>query len=959
MTLFKKKANNVSVNNKNSSSGKWKLIFSKISGAFLLPISIMAIAGLLLGVGATIEKNSETEAGKIFGEFIKALGEPVFAALPLLFTAAFVIAFTNEAGVGVFAAIVGYLTFLAIQTPFFTSVYEYRTISAAKAFELSPDKWEFATDINGVDSYYLLNFDENGKLVENQKYIKDFLGYEILSIPHTFGRGLEASKQIISSSLGIKSMQTSVFGSIIVGIVVSYIYNKFHKIQLPTVISFFGGKRFVSIITIIAMIPLAFVFLLFWPWVGSALNWMGSQINKAPFGIESFIFGFIERSLIPFGLHHAFYAPLWYTSVGGDITSSLTEYHQSVLSKGLTAEQINTALASFKNNENVMTYTDLLNYVSEKRDSFQGDSKISAASLGIKANEIAYLSFGENNAYEATTLPLFTFYEKVLSVKIGRFLQGKYPFMQFGLPAAGLAMILAAPKENRKFAAGIIFPVSVTTFITGVTEPIEFTFLFLSPFLFWGIHAFFCALAFMLMNVLGAHIGQVFSGGFLDLIIYGAIPYLKGTNFWWWAVVGVFYAPIYFVIFYFWIKKFNLATPGRGATKLFTKADYNARKEEENTTQLGLLPTREKEIVLGFGGWDNITAYNNCASRLRYDIVDKSKVDVERIKAAGATGVMFVGDKHAQAIFGPKAEQINALIIAHKNEDLGQELQQITKTRVIFAKDYCTHFKKEDYQNQLNDTSHHVISNDEVSSKNTMEFESDLPVVENLEQIPLEDTQEINVVDLENDDYKNDIDETTSLETNDMVDFSDLTFDAEEEVEEEVEEEQEDGTIKTVVKKRRRYYSKIKNPTYGIVKELSSLEDGVFSEKMVGNGVIIYIPRNVKKAKIYAPFDSIVSAAFEDTKHAYVLTSKNGVSVLIHIGVDTIELKGEGFTSFVKQGDKIKTGDLIAEVDMVYIRENAKRPEIVYVVPQESKKTEIYDINYGRLKAGKVAFKVK
>ncbi|VEU59257.1 PTS transporter subunit IIABC [Mesomycoplasma neurolyticum] len=966
MISLRKQNNSVKVNNKNR-SGKWKLVFSKISGAFLLPISIMAIAGLLLGVGSTIASNTNSDAGKIFGSFIQALGKPVFDALPLLFAAAFVVAFTNEAGVGVFAAIVGYFTFLAVQAPFFTDVYQYKFYDATNDAEtidkiLADPKLGMLEHNKDLGVYYILD-DKGDKILE-------FLGYEILGISYKAGRSLEASKQIISNSLGFKSLQTSVFGSIIVGIIVSYLYNRFHKIQLPTYISFFGGKRFVSIITIFAMIPLSFAFLLFWPWVGTVLDLFGRFLQTVPYGFESLIFGFIERSLIPFGLHHAFYAPLWYTSVGGDVASSLNDYHLNLINDVKTTMKFTTdaeAIAYIKNSvgayaisgdsleiakKNIdlknlnlknggLSYIDLLDYVSKNRDSFQGDSKISAASLGIDANDISFIDVVTKDGQKTfvqKSLPLFTFYEQKLSLKVGRFMQGKYPFMQFGLPAAAFAMIMAAPKQNRKFASGVVLPCAFTALVTGVTEPIEFTFLFLSPVLFWGFHAFFCALAFMLMNLFGAHIGQVFSGGFLDLIIYGALPVLKGTKFWWWAIIGVFYVPIYYFIFYFWIKKFNLATPGRGqTTRLFTKADYNSRNE--SSSYEGLLPWREREIVLGFGGWDNITAFNSCASRLRYDIIDKNKVDINRIKAAGATGVMFVGDNHAQAIFGPKAEQINATIISHMNADLGLiENNEADKIKVVFAKDYCKHFKKKDQTEEI------------------LDFDNEIPDVQDLDDIPNPE-EEITSNDqelfTEEHEYENEV-----LEANDMVDFSDLTFDDEEEVEEEVEEISEDGTLKVVVKKHRRYYSKIKNPTYGIVKKLEILNDGVFSEKMVGDGVAIYVPRNVKRAKIYAPFDSVVTTAFP-TGHAYGFTSKNGVNVLIHVGIDTVNLNGEGFTSHVQQGQKVKTGDLVAEVDMQIIREKATNAEIVYVVPQDSRKTEVYDVHYGRLKAGKVAFKVK
>ena len=479
----------------------------------MLPISVMSIAGLLLGIGSAITTNANSEAMQTFGNFIKSFGDPVFAAMPVLFGLAIVIAFTDEAGAAAFSLIIGLLVFSAIQSVFIDPVLS------------------------------------NGKIV----------GYKILF--EQAGRDPVALNSLVGKVMGITSLNTSIFGGIIVGTVVASLYNRFYQIQLPAAVAFFGGKRFIPIVTMIAMAPLAFLFLLFWPWIGIGLYKFGSWLGSVPYGFESFIFGYIERALVPFGLHHVFYAPLWWTSAGGNATQAFTNWinNGNVLDPNIAVQ--------FKN------------AIHNPNFQWTGDSFI-----WISANQLPFNTVGWTDAAGAHhSLKVFDFFSNQLHIKLGRFLDGKYPFMIFGLPAAAAAIMYAAPKENRKLALGTVFPAALTAFLTGVTEPIEFTFLFLAPALYWGFHSIMAAISFMLMNVLGVHIGMVFSGGMLDLIIYGILPFAKGTHFWWVFIVGPVYAVIYYFVFYYWIKIANLSTPGRGSNvKLFTKADYNERKNNQN-----------------------------------------------------------------------------------------------------------------------------------------------------------------------------------------------------------------------------------------------------------------------------------------------------------------------------------------------------------------------------------------
>ena len=599
--------------------GGARAFLSKLSGGFLLPISVLSIAGLFLGIGATIVTGAKdgdvilNQTMNDFGLFIKNLGDPIFGVLPLLFAIAIVISFTEEAGVGVFNAVLGYVVFTALQTVFIHPV-------------------------NGPD----------GKVA----------GYSVL-----FQGGARTPAELLNlvgDVLGFKALQTSVFGGIVIGFTVQWAYNKFHTVRLPQWLAFYGGKRFVAFPVIGLMVPVVFLFLLLWPYIGFAFNWIGQNSGKLPIGLDSFIFGFIERTLVPFGLHHAFYSPLWYTAAGADVAAQVNTFIEQG-GKIVDSSQLNQ-LATLLGG----TVSDTGKIIGQ---SVFGDSTTSLKLLGWTGGDVRYTLPGSSTEISK---PIYLFIQDT-GLRIGRFLQGKFSFMQWGLPAAGLAMVMAAPKENRQVAIAVVFPAAVTSFMTGVTEPIEFTFLFLAPWLFFGFHAFFCALSFMLMNVLSVHIAQSLSGGFLDLVLYGMVHVTKGTNFWWTIVVGLAYAPIYYFVFYFAITKLNIDTPGRGGNiQLFTKKDYQAKKDAAKLAAAGpggqQIPVGSESalsaevdpqtqgIIEAYGGRENIVRTSCCASRLRIDVKDANLVDVNRLKALGAFGVQKVSPTHVQAIFGPISE---------------------------------------------------------------------------------------------------------------------------------------------------------------------------------------------------------------------------------------------------------------------------------------------------------------
>ncbi len=616
MAFWKSEGKKAKVNN---GSGGAKKFFSQLSGAFMLPISVMAVAGLFLGIGAAIAGQNPTGGAHTFGLFIQNFGDPVFGAMPILFTMAMIIAFTDDIGTAVFAGIVGFLVFNGVQTPFIKATGD-GSVGTAMFF-----------DIHISDAF------------------------------------AEKAYKAVGSVAGIQSLNTSIFAGIIFGYLAARMYNKFHTITLPSMISFFGGKRFVAFVNIAIAIPLALVFLLIWPFIAVGLGYFGEYSGKVA-GLDSFIFGFVERSLIPFGLHHVFYAPLWYTGAGGEILPIIND--PNII---FTAVNGHTDWTFTPSNQAPITdlRAGLAAAIQSSGKAALGDSFGWLAVNGSGVNNVTYHFLNDVNSTPHTD-KIFMFLDHQ-GLRLGRFMQGKFAFMQFGLPAAAAAMVMAAPKENRKQALGTVFPAALTSFVTGVTEPIEFTFLFLAPYLFWGFHAVMAAFSFLFMNLLHAHIGMTFSGGFLDAMIYGALPINQGTNFYWYYLIGAAYAPIYYFVFYFCIKKFNIDTPGRGGnTKLFSKADFKAQQAGSSNAK-GSLTGQSAAIVAAFGGWDNITSYKNCATRLRYDVKDNTKVSIADLKAAGAVGVVPVGTNHFQAIMGPQAEQINTNIKSNVGVDLGAQ----------------------------------------------------------------------------------------------------------------------------------------------------------------------------------------------------------------------------------------------------------------------------------------------
>ncbi|MGX5791429.1 glucose-specific PTS transporter subunit IIBC [Staphylococcus equorum] len=482
----------------------------RIGKALMLPVAILPAAGLLLAIGTAIQGESlqqylpfiQNGGIQSIGEMMAGAGGIIFDNLPIIFAMGVAIGLAGGDGVAAIAAFVGYIIM-------------NKTMGAF--LHVSPD------NVNDAASGY-------------------------------------------ASVLGIPTLQTGVFGGIIIGALAAWCYNKFFNISLPSYLGFFAGKRFVPIMMALTSFVLAFPMALIWPTIQTGLNAFSEGLLDANTGLSVFLFGFIKRLLIPFGLHHIFHAPFWFefgswTNAAGDI--------------------------------------------------IRGDQRIFIEQI----REGSHLT-------------------------AGKFMQGEFPVMMFGLPAAALAIYHTAKPGSKKVVAGLMGSAALTSFLTGITEPLEFSFLFVAPLLFF-IHAILDGLAFLTMYLLDVHLGYTFSGGFIDFVLLGVLP--NQTNWWLVIPVGLVYAVIYYFVFRFLITKFNYKTPGREDKQI-----------EASTATASELPF---EVLDAMGGQENIKHLDACITRLRVEVKEKSKVDVAGLKELGASGVLEVGN-NMQAIFGPKSDQI-------------------------------------------------------------------------------------------------------------------------------------------------------------------------------------------------------------------------------------------------------------------------------------------------------------
>ena len=712
-------------------------VLQRVGRSFMLPIAILPVAGLLLGIGSSFTNATTIETyhlTSILGEgtimnallmIMNKVGSAVFDNLPLIFA------------VGV-------------------------AIGMAK-------KEKEVSALSAVIAYFVMNTAINAMLT---------ITGQILDNGEIAESVLEGT---ITSVCGIQSLQMGVFGGIIVGLGVAALHNKFYRIQLPSALSFFGGTRFVPIISTIVYMFVGILLYFVWPVVQNGIYALGGLVTGSGY-VGTLIFGLIKRALIPFGLHHVFYMPFWQTAVGGTME---------------VAGQM-----------------------------VQGGQNIFFAQLADSAN-IAHFSA------DAT-----------------RYFSGEFIFMIFGLPGAALAMYQCAKPEKKKAAGGLLLSAALACMATGITEPLEFSFLFVAPALF-AVQVVLAGTAYMIAHMLNIAVGLTFSGGLLDFFLFGILQGNAKTSWMRVIPVGIIYFFLYYFIFKFMIKKFNFKTPGREdddtETKLYTKADVNARREGQKTSETSSKDAISEMITRGLGGKKNISDVDCCATRLRCTVKDASRVNDGILKATGASGVVHKG-QGVQVIYGPNVTVIKSNL--------------------------------EDY----------------------------------LETAP---------------------DTYAEAETTESV----------QETADKTQEAKEQKVVERIV---------ISSPITGLAADLATAPDEAFAQKMMGDGAVV----TPEDPFVRAPEDGEVAFVF-DTKHAIGFVTDSGISLLIHVGIDTVKLNGEGFEALVESGQTVKKGDPMLKLDLEYLKANAPSITSPVLCTELEDNQRIHLLQEGQIKAGEPLFEIE
>lgn len=662
-------------------------VLQRVGRSFMLPIAILPVAGLFLGIGGSLTNETMLEAYNLMG----LLGPGTFAnAILQVLNSAGSVVFNNLPIIFAMGVAIG----MAKQEK------EVAALASAIAFFIM-----HAT-------------------------IGAMIG--AFGAPDLAGATAEV--------LGMTSLQMGVFGGILVGLGTAALHNRFYKIQLPQVLSFFSGTRFVPIISSAVYLLVGIAMYYIWPTIQIGINALGGFVLASGYA-GTWLYGFIERALIPFGLHHVFYIPFWQTAVGG------------------------------------------------------------TAVVGGQLVEGA-----QNIFFAELATPGITHF----SVSATRFMTGKFPLMIFGLPGAAFAMYRCAKPENRKAVGGLLLSAALTSMLTGITEPLEFTFLFVAPAMYM-VHCVLAGASYMIMHILNVGVGLTFSGGLIDLTLFGIMQGNEKTSWLWIPVVGVAYFLIYYFVFSFMIRKFNYMTPGRddsSEAKLYTRKDLEARKQAGEVTEAEAANELSAQITQGLGGKDNISDVDCCITRLRCTVKDPAKVDQQLLKASGASGVICKG-QGVQVVYGPRVSVIKS------------DLEAYLKSS---ASDHPA-----------------PVAQPVQEPKKAEEKTADAPKA--------------------------------------------------------------GGERLTVV-----------SPLAGKIIPVEEVADGVFSEKMVGDGFAV----EPESDEVLAPADGEITLVF-DTKHAFTMRTAQGVDLLVHMGIDTIRLNGEPFTLNIQQGDTVKAGQPIGTMDRAAI----------------------------------------
>ena len=706
-------------------------VLQRVGRSFMLPIAILPVAGLLLGIGSSFTNETMLNAYGLMGimgpgtvlnavfTVMSAAGNVVFNNLPLVFAMGVAIGMAKkEKEVAALAAVIAFFIMHA-------------SISAM-------------IDIHG--------------------------GTENL---------LEGAS---ASVLGITSLQMGVFGGIIVGLGAAALHNRFYKIELPQVLSFFGGTRFVPIISALVYTVVGIGMFYVWPVIQQGIYSVGDLVLSSGYA-GTWVYGLLERALIPFGLHHVFYLPFWQTGVGGtlEVAGQMVEGAQNIFFAQLADPTV------------------------------------------------------EQFAVSAT-----------------RFMSGKFPLMIFGLPGAALAMYRTAKPEKKKAVAGLLLSAALTSMLTGITEPLEFTFLFVAP-LMYVVHCIFAGCAYMLMHIFHVGVGMTFSGGAIDLFLFGILQGNEKTNWIWIVVIGIVYFIVYYLVFSFMIKKFDYKTPGRDdneEVKLYTRKDVNARKAQTEGAGEAQEDEVSVQICRGLGGKKNISDVDCCATRLRCTVYKAELVNDAMLKATGASGVVHKGNG-VQVIYGPKVTVIKSNL-----------------------EDYLETAPDEEYTAALEEEKASADARTETSVEKAAE---------------------------------------------------------------------ERKPVRSII---------IASPVAGRAADLSEAPDEGFAGRMMGDGAVVEPAEEIIKA----PADGEICFVFP-TKHAIGFQTEDGIDMLLHIGIDTVNLNGEGF-EILKEEGKVKKGEPLMKIDLEYLRSHAPSLVSPVICTELGENQKIRLLKEGDIQSGEDLFAI-
>lgn len=698
-------------------------VLQRIGRSFMLPLALLPIAGLLLGIGSSFTNETMLAAYGLSGvihkgapiyvilDIMSKTGSVVFNNLPLLFAMGVAIGMAKKEKA--VAALSSGVAFLIMNTTISTLIAAKGGVSAMPA-------------------------------------------------------------NSTTSVLGITTLQMGVFGGIIVGLGVAALHNKFYEIQLPQVLSFFGGTHFIPIISSVTFLLVGILMFFVWPVIQTGIAALGNLVLSSGY-IGTWIYGIIERALIPFGLHHVFYLPFWQTAVGG---TAMIDGHM-----------------------------------------VSGAQNIFFAQLASKS----------------TTQ---------FSVSATRFMSGKFPFMIFGLPGAALAMYQCARKDKQKEVGGLLISAALTSMLTGITEPLEFTFLFVALPMY-VVHCILAGASYMLMHIFNVGVGMTFSGGLIDLTLFGILQGNAKTHWVWIVIVGVVYFFLYYFIFRFMITKFDYKTPGREEdteVKLYTRKDVENKKAAGKSA--GASDFVSALILRGLGGKSNLVDLDSCATRLRVTVTDAGKVDQALLKQSGASGVLCRGNG-VQVVYGPQVSVIKS--------------------------------KLEDYM-------------DTPESEQT-DMEAVAP--------PSETSPE-------------------PVET----------------------EKKKDVVLSSCMN--------------GTVVPMAQVKDEAFAAGVLGEGIAI----EPADGNLYAPADGTISTLFE-TKHAIGMTTTDGAEILMHIGINTVKLKGKYYQYHVKKEETVHKGDLLVTFDLKAIQKAGYLTTTPMVVCNTDEYKAIKPLADGTVKTGEPLLEIK